>query len=101
MGTSNVGSAEPLSNLVARGEGMETQDVEDPYYRLKRAAWHLQRAAIEIELSLAERDADECEETVLGLAILRDEFRAKADFLSPPKPCWPPNVVPFVPRRVG
>lgn len=31
----------------------------------------------------------------------RAEMIALADYINPPKPHWPENVVPFVPRRVG
>lgn len=30
-----------------------------------------------------------------------EEVQSLADYINPPKPCWPPNVVPFRPRQVG
>ena len=60
---------------------------------------HLQRAGMgfrEWARSVAE------DEPAYAWALTRaEEVTSLADYINPPKPNWPPNVVPFVPRRVG
>lgn len=60
---------------------------------------HLQKAAL---LFKAWADSvSDSEEAYAWALTRREEMISLADYINPPKPCWPENVVPFVPRRVG
>lgn len=97
MGTSHAGSAVKLSKIVARESEMETEDQDDPL--LLEICHHLQKAAIGFREWAASVADDEPAHT---WALTRAaEVLSLADYINPPKPCWPANVVPFVPRRVG
>ena len=62
------------------------------------AARLLMRSAQLLEQAVIESDPDDDTDVKEWLLMRRDELRNLADFIYPPKPNWPANVVPFVPR---
>ena len=76
--------------------------MEKENHLLIDAARLLMRSAQLLELAVIESDPDDDIDTKEWLLLRRDELRTLADFIYPPKPNWPANVVPFVPRtRTG
>lgn len=75
---------------------MEDEDNE----LIVEAVRDFQRGCQKIERAILE-DPYGDEDTIGFLRARVWEVRALCDFMLPPRPCWEPNVVPFVPRKVG
>ena len=98
MATSPAGAADWL-RTVAKGLVTMTQDANE-HERIRLASNLITQAARELELAADESNDPEDEEMVIPFFRARvKELRELSDFLCPPKPCWPGNVIPFVPRR--
>lgn len=97
MGISLAGSAGRSLKTVAReGEMVNEEDNE----LILEAVRDFQRGCQKIERAIEEGPLG-YPDTIEFLETRIKEVRALCDFMLPPKPCWPANVVPFVPRRTG
>ena len=76
-------------------------DVENEH--ITQASLLLLKAANLMDTAVKEADCDDSAETIEFLKRRTTEVRDLANFLAPPKPCWPfqdgSNVIPLIPLR--